>query len=108
MPTKTFSFLDKLLLEADQALRTIFNAPAKAQRVNPSLDTPKPHLNQQDARLSAGLMRVDHTGEVCAQALYRGQAWAAKAIKTKQYLLKAAEEEKDHLLWCEERLTQLS
>ncbi len=80
--------------------------PAR-QRVNPAATLPEPHLNTQERRISQGLIRVDHTGEICAQALYRGQAWATRDEPTRQHLHHAAQEEQDHLAWCQDRLQQL-
>lgn len=105
---RTLSFLDTFINEMDNALKTL--APPK-HRV--SIRTSPAHLIQ-DAALSvdekkhiAGLMRVNHAGEVCAQALYQGQALTAQLTDVKQQMNQAAAEEVDHLAWCEERLMQL-
>jgi ubiquinone biosynthesis monooxygenase Coq7 len=68
---------------------------------------PPPELTEAERREAGALMRVNHTGEVAAQALYHGQAFAARSPETRELLLKAAREETDHLAWCETRLTEL-
>jgi 3-demethoxyubiquinol 3-hydroxylase len=105
--------LDTLISAADRALRSVF-APAKASRPVP---TPAPAvaapatdtaaLSEIEKRTSAALMRVNHAGEVAAQALYHGQALVARSAATRDLLLKAAREETDHLAWCETRLKEL-
>jgi 3-demethoxyubiquinol 3-hydroxylase len=97
--------LDSLLRSADNALRALF-APAHADRELPSLPEQAP-LDTADRRHVAGLMRVNHAGEISAQALYQGQALLAKSPATKEFLLRAAAEEGDHLAWCEQRLREL-
>ena len=97
--------LDSLLQAADNALRALF-APAVARREAPDLPDPSP-LGESDRRHVAGLMRVNHAGEIAAQALYRGQALMARCGATREFLLHAAAEEGDHLAWCERRLTEL-
>ncbi|MBS0388874.1 MAG: 2-polyprenyl-3-methyl-6-methoxy-1,4-benzoquinone monooxygenase [Proteobacteria bacterium] len=96
---------DNLLQAADNALRALF-APARASRTPPSLPDP-PVLEEADRRHVAGLMRVNHAGEIAAQALYHGQALMARAGSTREFLLRAAAEEGDHLAWCEQRLSEL-
>ncbi len=104
--TRTFSVIDRLLIEAERALTTSLGATQAAQRASPA----QSHSNDLDdaqRKHSAGLMRVNHTGEVCAQALYFGQAAVARDPTTKAALLHAASEEGDHLAWCGERLREL-
>jgi ubiquinone biosynthesis monooxygenase Coq7 len=96
--------LDPLIAAADRALRAIA-APAHAYRPYPGSATPT--LDDAQQRESAALMRVNHAGEVAAQALYHGQALLARAPATRELLLKAAAEEADHLGWCEQRLREL-
>lgn len=97
--------LDNLLQAADNALRALF-APARAEREPLSLPEP-PALEAADRRHVAGLMRVNHAGEIAAQALYHGQALMARSARTREFLLRAAAEEGDHLAWCEQRLHEL-
>ncbi len=97
--------VDGLLQAADNALRALF-APATAARTPKELPDP-PDLAQTERRHVAGLMRVNHAGEVSAQALYHGQALMARSVATREYLLEAAAEEGDHLAWCEQRLREL-
>lgn len=97
--------VDSLLQAADNALRALF-APARASRPPPDLPDPAP-LAESERRLVAGLMRVNHAGEVAAQALYHGQALLARGEETRAFLLRAAAEEGDHLAWCEQRLKEL-
>ena len=97
--------LDRLISVADQALRAVF-APAQASRPLPATGE-KPALSDAERRESGALMRVNHTGEVAAQALYHGQAFVARSEGTRQMLMNAAREEADHLAWCETRLSEL-
>lgn len=91
----------------DQALRTVL-APAVAQRPTPGQPTTSPQLSADERQLAARLMRVNHSGEVCAQALYQGQAFTARNPVIQRALLQASKEETDHLAWCETRLTELN
>lgn len=107
MSTRYYSRLDRLLIEANHALGTALGKP-RAQRSSPGQGLPASDLDDSERRHAAGLMRINHTGEVCAQALYLGQAAVARDPETREQLLHAAQEEQDHLAWCAERLTQLS
>ncbi len=98
--------LDSLIGIADRALRSVF-APARANRPLPAPSGPAPTLSDAERRESGALMRVNHTGEVAAQALYHGQAFMARSDRTREMLLDAAREETDHLAWCETRLSEL-
>ena len=104
------TLLDQWVGEAAVALQVLSGA-AVASRSNPAgrvpLDAPE-ELTDQDRRHSAGLMRVNHVGEICAQALYRGQALAADRLETNELLRQAAKEEVDHLVWCQQRLKELN
>lgn len=104
---RRLSFVDKLISNADQALRTL--VPSAANSIVPSPAVTKDHaeLSAQEQKHIAGLMRINHTGEVCAQALYQGQALTAKMPEVREEMQQAAQEEIDHLVWCEERLNQL-
>ncbi len=101
------SIFDKFIVEFDQALRTTTGNTTSSQRPSPAVSMDKPALEQNEKTLSGRLMRVNHCGEVCAQALYHGQALTAKSGRVNQAMLKAAEEETDHLAWCESRLKEL-
>jgi ubiquinone biosynthesis monooxygenase Coq7 len=103
---RTFTPLDRLLIDAQNALGTVFGS-ARAQRPNPGDDQPDLVLDADQRRHAAGLMRVNHVGEVCAQALYVGQAAVARDERTRAQLLAAAQEETDHLAWCADRLAEL-
>jgi ubiquinone biosynthesis monooxygenase Coq7 len=98
--------MDTLLTTADRALRTVF-AQHHASRANPASNLADASLSDSDKREAAALMRVNHVGEVCAQALYTAQALATKDEALRQHLQAACEEETDHLAWTEERLKQL-
>ena len=100
------ALIDDLILGVDGALRTLAGA-VHANRTNPAAHTEDAHLEPDERRHSAGLMRVNHTGEICAQALYEGQALTARDARTREALKSAAREETDHLVWCEERLQEL-
>lgn len=106
-PLREPSLLDRLLAEADRALRTVA-APAEApDRRSPGDAHPRIGLDDRQRRHVAGLMRINHAGEVCAQALYYGQAAVARDPAVAAHLLQAAREEGDHLAWCEARLSEL-
>ena len=98
--------LDQMLIETQRALDTVFGSPPAA-RPNPAADTPDVILDDAERRHAAGLMRINHVGEVCAQGLYFGQAAVAREDATRAHLLEAAQEETDHLAWCAERLQEL-
>ena len=106
MTSRELTPLDRLLTEAQRALDTVFGAPP-ALRANPAEDTAEVVLDDAERRHAAGLMRINHVGEVCAQALYVGQAAVARDATTREHLLAAAQEETDHLAWCAQRLDEL-
>ena len=97
--------LDHLLVAADEAFRALWGATS-ARRPLPCGGRELP-ASQEDRRISSGLMRVNHTGEVCAQALYSGQSMVARDPMVRGALQVAAAEERDHLSWCRDRLTDL-
>ena len=105
------SGLDHLLSHVDQQLRRFagerLGTPHSPARPSPAKGHYEPVLSGREREHAAGLMRVNHTGEVCAQALYRGQAMLARNVDTRNKLLGAAQEEADHLSWCETRLQEL-
>jgi len=107
MSTRKLSRLDALILNLDQGVRTVFGRPKVTGRVNPAEGEAEVELDDRERRRSAGLMRVNHTGEVCAQALYQGQALTARLPQVREKMEQASQEENDHLVWCEGRLQEL-
>lgn len=100
--------IDRLLMEVEHALGSAFVTQPPARRASPAAEVPEADLDARERRHAAGLMRVNHVGEVCAQALYFGQAAVARDAATRAQLLAAAAEETDHLAWCGQRLNQLA
>jgi len=98
--------IDQLIIGFDRALRTL-SGTATAARPNPAGTIGAAELTPEERRHAAGLMRVNHTGEVCAQALYQAQALVARDPEVKQCFAAAAREEEDHLAWTQERLSEL-
>jgi ubiquinone biosynthesis monooxygenase Coq7 len=107
MRKRRLSLLDKLISEADSVMKTITSRGNHAGRPSPSQGHQESDLSDAERRHVSGLMRVNHTGEVCAQALYQGQALTAKLPTVRHEMQQAAQEEVDHLVWCEERLREL-
>lgn len=103
----TLSALDHLIVEADKVLRTLAPGKLSHHRPNPAAALPEADMNEAERKHAAGLMRVNHSGEVCAQALYQGQALTARLPEVRDEMAQAAAEEIDHLAWCEQRLSQL-
>jgi ubiquinone biosynthesis monooxygenase Coq7 len=108
---RALSGVDRLLSSVDRRLRDL-TAPSSlgtrgASRASPAAGHKEPAMSAQEREHAGGLMRVNHTGEVCAQALYQGQALMARSEQTREKLLSAAQEEADHLAWCEARLNEL-
>jgi ubiquinone biosynthesis monooxygenase Coq7 len=101
------SALDRLIVNLDQAVRTLLPGAARAERASPAFSTAEIELSDTERKHVAGLMRINHTGEVCAQALYQGQALTAKLSGVRDSMEQAAREEIDHLAWCEQRLREL-
>ncbi len=104
---RRLSLIDKLIVNADQALRTLVPTAAKAEQASPATPFEDCELSNNEKKHVAGLMRINHTGEVCAQGLYQGQALTAKLPDVREEMEKAAQEEIDHLAWCEQRLNEL-
>ena len=98
--------LDKVITEFDKGLRTLF-AHAPTLRPLPGRELPDVELSAEEKRLAASLMRINHSGEVCAQALYQGQALTARNPEVKTALEQAAWEETEHLNWTETRIAEL-
>ena len=103
---RQFNLIDRLLTEVDHGLRTVFCRTPSWRRANPA-EKDNYELSRDERKLSSSLIRVDHCGEICAQALYRGQALFARDQETREHLHEAAREEQDHLAWCDLRLKQL-
>jgi ubiquinone biosynthesis monooxygenase Coq7 len=97
---------DKLIIGFDNALRTLF-VPAATLRPVPGKDLPESEMSEIEKRESAALMRINHVGEICAQALYQGQALTARNEQVRQALDQAAREETEHLAWTERRISEL-
>lgn len=102
-----YTFLDKVVMQFDRALQTLVPNAATANRASPADKFEEAAMSKDERRHAIGLMRINHTGEVCAQALYAGQASTAKLDSVREEMEQAAEEEIDHLVWCEKRLTDL-
>lgn len=104
---RSYTPIDKLLINLDQAIRTVLGKPLGTERPGPADDLPEPALSPEETTESARLMRVNHSGEVCAQALYQGQALTARLNEVRTHMERAAAEENDHLIWCETRIREL-
>jgi ubiquinone biosynthesis monooxygenase Coq7 len=107
MNTRHYSPLDQLLLNFDQALRTVAGRPLVTERPNPGTGVAETKLTQAEREESVRLMRINHAGEVAAQALYQGQALTARLETVRTRMEQAAREENDHLEWCEQRVHEL-
>jgi 3-demethoxyubiquinol 3-hydroxylase len=101
---RTISPIDRLLSHADNALRTLTPGTVKAAHPSPANQQESNDLSPEQKKHIAGLMRVNHTGEVCAQALYQGQSLTARLPQIRASMEQAADEELDHLAWCEQRI----
>ena len=105
---KAHTPIDQLIGALDNGLRVVFSKP-NAKRPSPAVDTENSYkLDEQRANHSAALMRVNHVGEVCAQALYQGQALTSRSEEVRQKMKVAADEELDHLRWCADRIDELN
>jgi ubiquinone biosynthesis monooxygenase Coq7 len=107
MTQRTLSRFDRALVEIERALGTIFEPAPVAVRPSPAANVDEMPLDGAARKHAAGLMRVNHVGEVCAQALYFGQAATARDERQRARMLEAAADETDHLAWCGERLREL-
>lgn len=109
MSARHYTLFDKFICGADRAIRTLTpgTQPQTRPRPEPDSNSQTDTLTDLERKHSAGLMRVNHSGEVCAQALYQGQALTAKLPEVRVEMEQAADEEVDHLAWCEQRLDQL-
>lgn len=104
---RQFSALDQFLINIDTGVRTLLGAPEITERPNPAKTQPEGELNEMDRKLAGRLMRINHAGEVSAQGLYQGQALTAKLPQVREQMHRAAQEENDHLAWCESRCHEL-
>lgn len=102
-----YSLLDHMCLGLDQALRAVFDNARTTSRNYPASDMPDPVLTEEYRKRSIGIMRVNHAGEVCAQALYHGQGIVSRSSVVKEKMDQAAIEEGDHLAWCMLRINEL-
>ena len=107
MERRQLSPLDKLLIGANNALRTVATPAGHAARSNPAENVVDADLDAEQKRHAAGLMRVNHAGEIAAQALYQGHATVARDRNIEAQMQRAADEEFDHLAWCEQRIHEL-
>jgi len=104
---RPYTLQDKICLSMDQAIRAIFGNAKTSGRVYPGKTEAENDLTHEQRQQSAALMRINHAGEVCAQALYHGQGLASRRHDITEKMQQAAKEEGDHLAWCQERLTEL-
>ncbi|HZZ93971.1 MAG TPA: 2-polyprenyl-3-methyl-6-methoxy-1,4-benzoquinone monooxygenase [Usitatibacter sp.] len=104
---RRLSLLDHVLVAADEALKTLSGAQSAARPMPQPAESPERPADAE-RRLSAALMRVNHAGEICAQALYSGQALVARDPAVREALRTAGAEERDHLAWCRQRLKALA
>jgi len=107
MQERDYSPIDRFLMHFDQAARTVFGRPQTTERPNPAQGIAETELSEQERKHTARLMRINHTGEVCAQALYQGQALTARLPDVQRRMARSAQEENDHLDWCEKRIDEL-
>lgn len=108
MNQKHYSLIDRAIMNLDNALKTLAaGSDLTCERPSPAAALDNSELTQSEARHAAALMRINHTGEVCAQALYQGQALTAKLPEVRREMERAADEEIDHLVWCQKRIDEL-
>jgi ubiquinone biosynthesis monooxygenase Coq7 len=105
--SRHYSPLDHLLMGLDIGLRTLLGQPKITERPNPAKNLPETALSTTERELAGRLMRINHAGEVAAQGLYQGQALTARLPQVRQQMERAAQEENDHLDWCETRAKEL-
>ena len=104
---RVYSPFDRLVMQFDQAVQTVFGRPQVTERPNPAAGMQDSVPSDSERDHTARLMRINHTGEVCAQALYQGQAMTARDPSVRQNMERSAQEENDHLDWCEKRIGEL-
>lgn len=107
MSSRDFNPLDRAIMNLDYALRTVFGRPQGSGREYPAAPETEPEMTSEERAFAARLMRINHAGEIAAQGLYQGQALTAKLPAVRDKMERAAQEENDHLLWCESRIKEL-
>lgn len=107
MNERLFSFTDRLIAQLDQALHTVCGPTPQAERASPGTGKEDAPLSASERELAGRLMRINHVGEICAQALYQGQAVTARLPDVRGKMEQAAREENDHLAWTDERIREL-
>ena len=107
MNTRQYTPADQLLLTIENGLRTVFGKPEITERPDPATDIAENELTDAERELAGRLMRINHAGEVAAQGLYTGQALTAKLPEVRDKMERAAQEENDHLAWCDKRINEL-
>ena len=105
--SRNFSPVDNLMMQFDTGLRTLLGKPNITERPNPENEVEEGELSAAEKDLAGRLMRINHSGEVAAQGLYQGQALTAKLPEIRAKMERAAQEENDHLDWCEQRINEL-
>ena len=104
---KRYSFIDKLIMNADFVLRAVNGISAGERREHPATGIPESDLSEDEKEMAVRLMRVNHAGEIAAQGLYHGQTLFARKQTTRQHMLDSAHQETEHLYWCKQRIEQL-
>ncbi len=104
---RQYSALDHFLFNIDTGIRTLLGTPEVTERKNPAETQTEGELSDSERKLSGRLMRINHAGEVSAQGLYQGQALTAKLPDIRQQMVRSAQEENDHLDWCDSRCKEL-
>ena len=107
MNQRNYSPIDQVMMNLDTGMRTLFGRPKITERPNPAENIKETDLSEAERELVGRLMRINHSGEVAAQGLYQGQALTAKLPKVRDKMQRAAEEENDHLDWCEHRVIEM-
>jgi ubiquinone biosynthesis monooxygenase Coq7 len=107
MDDRQFTAIDRFLIGLDEAFRTINSSPARGSRPYPAEDVDETPMNEREKTHAASLMRVNHAGEVAAQGLYQGHAAVARNPNIEAQMRESANEELDHLAWCEKRIDEL-
>lgn len=102
-----YSFIDRLVMRIDQAVRALCDNPQRTAKPYPAEEVDESNLSDEERAHAAALMRVNHAGEICAQALYEGHAIVSRNPVMQQRMEEAAKEEGDHLAWCKQRLDEL-